>query len=58
MLCQEEVIHQELISGGYVLGEFAKDMIILTEGMTEMEKKSYKDEMLFEKLVELREHCD
>ncbi|KAF4632085.1 hypothetical protein G7Y89_g6045 [Cudoniella acicularis] len=58
MLCEEQQIRHELMKDGYALQQFADSMLELTNGMTEEEKDRYKDEGLYEKLVDLQNECD
>lgn len=58
MLCNESLIRYEIMKDGDTLAEFGRDMIILTKGMTEGERKRYEDEALLEKLIELKDFCD
>ena len=55
MLCDEQLIRHELMKDGLELGYFADAMAVLARGMTEEERGRYKDEGLYEKLVDL---CD
>ena len=58
MLCDEQVIRHELMKDGMELGYFAEAMAGLAKGMTEEERERYKDEGLYEKLVDLQTVCD
>jgi hypothetical protein len=58
MLCNEQVIKHELMKDGLELGYFAEAMVELARGMTEEERERYKEERLYEKLVELQTACD
>jgi len=58
MLCDEQQIRHELMKDGMVLGEFAESMTELANGMTKEEREKYKDEGLYEKLVELQGECE
>jgi hypothetical protein len=58
MLCDERVIRHELMKDGMELGYFADAMTGLARGMTEEERNRYKEESLYEKLVELQTLCD
>jgi hypothetical protein len=54
MLCNEQQIRRELMKDGMVLVEFAESTEQLARGMTAVERERYKEEGLYEKLVELR----
>ena len=58
MLCDEYVIRHELMKEGYTLGCFADDMLKLAKGTSLAEIHRYKEEGLYEKLVELQTHCE
>jgi hypothetical protein len=58
MLCDEQQIRHELMKDGMVLGEFAESMVELASGMTGEERAKYKEEGLYEKLVELQGECE
>ncbi|KAE9366729.1 hypothetical protein N431DRAFT_429535 [Stipitochalara longipes BDJ] len=58
MLCDEQQIRHELKKDGMVLGEFAESMMDLANGMTREERAKYKEEGLYEKLVELQGECE
>jgi hypothetical protein len=58
MLCEEQVIKHELMKDGVQLGCFADAMARLAREMTEQERNRYKQEGLYEKLVELQTLCD
>jgi hypothetical protein len=58
MLCNEQQIRHELIKDGMVLVEFAESMEQLARGMTAVERERYKEEGLYEKLVELQGECE
>jgi len=58
MLCDELYIRHELMKDGEELGYFSEAMVSLARGMTEEERKRYKDEGLYEKLVDLQTVCD
>jgi hypothetical protein len=58
MLCDEQQIRHELMKDGMVLGEFAESMVELAKGMTMEERERYKEEGLYEKLVELQGDCE
>ncbi|KAK0113415.1 hypothetical protein ONS95_013672 [Cadophora gregata] len=58
MLCDEPQIRHELMKDGYMLGQFADSMQELARGMTKEERKWYKQEGLYEKLLELHQECD
>lgn len=58
MLCDEQVIRHELMKDGIELGYFAESMAGLARGMTERERDRYKEEGLYEKLVDLQTVCD
>lgn len=58
MLCDERQIRHELMKDGMLLEEFAESMLELAKGMTVEERQRYKDERLYEKLVDLRNECD
>lgn len=58
MLCDEPQIRHELMKDGFMLGQFADSMQELVRGMTAEEKSLYKEEGLYEKLLELQNECD
>ncbi|KAH8669619.1 hypothetical protein BGZ60DRAFT_407925 [Tricladium varicosporioides] len=58
MLCDEQLIKHELMKDGMVLQAFADSMLELASGMSEAERERYKDEGLYEKLVDLQNECD
>jgi len=58
MKCDEQVIRHEIMKDGVELGYFADAMVGLARGMTENEREWYKEEGLYEKLVELQTECD
>lgn len=58
MLCDEPQIRHELMKDGYMLGQFADSMQELSRGMTREERSRYKQEGLYEKLLELQTECD
>ncbi|KAH6720577.1 hypothetical protein BKA61DRAFT_237251 [Leptodontidium sp. MPI-SDFR-AT-0119] len=58
MLCDEPQIRHELMKDGYMLGQFADSMQELARGMTKEERGRYKQEGLYEKLLELQTECD
>ncbi|KAL2060596.1 hypothetical protein VTL71DRAFT_9237 [Oculimacula yallundae] len=58
MLCDEPQIRHELMKDGYMLGQYADSMQELARGMSKEERGRYKQEGLYEKLVELRTECD
>ena len=58
MLCDEPQIRHELMKDGYMLGQFADSMRELSRGMTKEERSRYKQEGLYEKLLELQTECD
>lgn len=58
MLCDEQVIRHELMKDGLALQEFADSMLELASGMSEGERERYKEEGLYEKLVDLQSECD
>ena len=58
MKCGEQVIRHEIMKDGVELGYFADAMVGLARGMTENERERYKDDGLYEKLVELQTECD
>jgi hypothetical protein len=58
MLCNEQVIRHEIMRDGVELGYFAEAMTKLAKEMTEQERDRYKDEGLYEKLVDLQTECD
>ncbi|KAG0645679.1 hypothetical protein D0Z07_8748 [Hyphodiscus hymeniophilus] len=58
MLCDEQLIRHELMKDGLELGYFAEAMAGLARGMTEAERERYKEEGLYEKLVDLQTVCD
>lgn len=43
---------------GILLGKFALSMFKLAVEMSELERKRYKDEGLYEKLLQLQNECD
>ncbi|KAH7327037.1 hypothetical protein BKA65DRAFT_509807 [Rhexocercosporidium sp. MPI-PUGE-AT-0058] len=58
MLCDEPQIRHELTKDGYMLGQFADSMQQLARSMTKEERGRYKQEGLYEKLLELQAECD
>jgi hypothetical protein len=58
MLCDERQIRHELMKDGVLLGEFANAMLKFAKGMTEEERERYKEEGLYEKLVDLQTECE
>jgi hypothetical protein len=58
MLCDEQQIRHELMKDGMVLVKFAESMEELARGMTTVERERYKEEGLYEKLVELQGECE
>jgi hypothetical protein len=58
MLCDEPQIKYELMKDRMLLGEFADAMLKLAKGMSEREREKYKEERLYEKLVDLQTECE
>lgn len=58
MLCDEPQIRHELMKDGYMLGQYADSMQELARGMTKEERSRYKQEGLYEKLLDLQKECD
>jgi hypothetical protein len=58
MLCDEQVIRHEIMKDGIELGYFAEAMTKLAQEMTEQERDRYREEGLYEKLVDLQTECD
>ncbi|CAG8972155.1 hypothetical protein HYALB_00009703 [Hymenoscyphus albidus] len=58
MLCDERQIRHELMKDGCTLASFADAMLELAQGMSSEERERYKDEGLYEKLVELQTECE
>jgi hypothetical protein len=58
MLCEEPLIRHELMKDGICLSGMADNMLELAEGMTADERDRYKEEGLYEKLVNLEQECD
>ena len=58
MLCDEQQIRHELMKDGMVLAKFAESMEELARGVTTAERERYKEESLYEKLVELQRECE
>lgn len=58
MLCQEQEIRHELMKDRMLLAEFAESMLELAKGMTRNERKKYRREGLYEKLIDLQGECD
>lgn len=58
MLCEIQLIQHELMKDGMLLGTFANSMLQLAKGMSELERKRYRDEGLYEKLWQLQDECD
>jgi hypothetical protein len=58
MLCNEPQIKHEILKDGYVMGLFTDGMLELAKAMSEEERDKYKEEGLYEKLVDLQSDCD
>jgi hypothetical protein len=58
MLCSEPQIRHEIMKDGMVLGEFSESMAELARGMTLEERDTYKEEGLYQKLLELQNECE
>lgn len=58
MLCDEQQIRHELMKDNVMLTSFAEAMLDLAQAMTAEERERYKDEGLYEKLVELQTECE
>jgi hypothetical protein len=56
ILCDEQQIRHELMKDGYILCQFADNMIDLARGTSVEERKKYK-EGLYKKLVDLQNDC-
>jgi hypothetical protein len=58
MLCEEQQIKHELTKDGCMLSQFSDAMLRLARDMTAKERDIYKEEGLYEKLVDLQNECD
>ena len=58
MLCNEQQIRHEILKDGYILMGFTDSMLELATAMSEEEREEYKEEGLYEKLVDLQSDCD
>lgn len=58
MLCNEQQIRHEILKDGYILIGFTDSMLELATNMTVEERQKYKEEGLYEKLVDLQSDCD
>lgn len=54
MLCEVQIVRHELMKDGMLLGGFAKSMVKLAKNMSQVERQRYRDEGLYEKLVDLQ----
>jgi len=58
VLCNEPQTKHEILKDGYVMGQFTDSMLKLAKAMSEEERDKYKEEGLYEKLVNLQSDCD
>ncbi|TVY46245.1 hypothetical protein LOCC1_G004051 [Lachnellula occidentalis] len=58
VLCNEQQIRHEILKDGYVLMGFTDSMLELATAMSPEERDEYKQEGLYEKLVDLQNDCD
>lgn len=58
MLCDAQQIRHELMKDNVMLTSFAEAMLGLAQAMTAQERERYKEEGLYEKLVELQTECE
>ncbi|TVY93520.1 hypothetical protein LAWI1_G002990 [Lachnellula willkommii] len=58
VLCNEQQIRHEILKDGYVLMGFTDSMLELATAMSQEERDEYKQEGLYEKLVDLQSDCD
>ncbi|TVY36766.1 hypothetical protein LSUB1_G004128 [Lachnellula subtilissima] len=58
VLCNEQQIRHEILKDGYVLMGFTDSMLELAMSMSQEERDEYKQEGLYEKLVELQSDCN
>ncbi|TVY73443.1 hypothetical protein LSUE1_G005989 [Lachnellula suecica] len=58
VLCNEQQIRHGILKDGYIMMQFTDSMLELATGMTEYERTTYKEEGLYEKLMDLQGDCD